>query len=244
MDGQFHSRGGPHRPEFRADNHLRPITFPFPWFLGARRLRVLIVAAAAISVLPWQLTAQTPQAAQEAERLHLQTELPRTPDTKRFTFKLPSESLWLVIAVALGVMLYALRDLLPTWRVRRRAGWTPQGLAAGAAGIDSRAPEVVLSTADELAAKGRFVDAIHVLLLQALATIRQGLDQQFADSLTSREIFRSAKLSNASRKALGHMIYTVERTYFGKLPAAHSDYLDCRASFNALAEALHAGAQG
>jgi hypothetical protein len=75
-----------------------------------------------------------------------------------------------------------------------------------------------------------------------LADIRRGLDQQFADSLTSREILRSAKLSDAGRTSLRDIINRVEWTYFGEHPASLPDYVACRASFNALAQALHGSA--
>ena len=52
----------------------------------------------------------------------------------------------------------------------------------GASQTGPRTPEVVLGAADELAAQGRFVEAMHVLLLQALADIRRRLDEEFADS--------------------------------------------------------------
>jgi hypothetical protein len=81
-----------------------------------------------------------------------------------------------------------------------------------------------------------------VLLLQGLADIRQGLDEQFADSLTSREILRHTKLSDTGRAALRDIVSRVEWTYFGDHPAALADYEACRASFNALVQALHGDA--
>jgi len=78
-----------------------------------------------------------------------------------------------------------------------------------------------------------------VLLLQGLADIRRHLGEQFADSLTSREILRSTKLSEAGRGPLRDIIARVEWTYFGKHPAEREDYLACRTSFESLAHALH-----
>ena len=45
-----------------------------------------------------------------------------------------------------------------------------------------------------------------MLLLQGLAEMRQRVEQQFADSLTSREILRCAKISDAGRSALRDII--------------------------------------
>jgi hypothetical protein len=191
--------------------------------------------------------AQTPQEVQTIteqviRRLDLQTELPRTPEKLRFIIKLPAELLWVVVAIALGALLYAFRDMIPILRPRRHGGWGGDEDELGAAG--AAAPAAVLGAADNLAAQGRFVEAMHVLLLQGLADIRRRLDEQFADSLTSREILRSTKLSEAGRIPLRDIVDRVELTYFGQRPAALADYQACRASFDALTQALHGAAQG
>jgi hypothetical protein len=191
--------------------------------------------------------AQTPQELQTItdqviRRLDLQTELPNGPEKLKFVIKLPPELLWVVVAIALGVLLYAFRDMIPILRSRQHGAW---GGDEGKTGeMETGTPEAVLGAADELAAQGRFVEAMHVLLLQGLADIRQRLDEQFADSLTSREILRSTKLSEGGRVPLRDIIDRVELTYFGQRPAALADYQACRASFAALAGALHGAAQG
>jgi hypothetical protein len=197
---------------------------------------------AAVCFLAIPVAAQTPQDSQRAaeqaiRKLDLQTELPREPERPRITIKLPNEVLWVVIAIALGVLLYAFRDMVPILRLwGRDRAWSGDEAVAGA--VEARTPAVVLGAADDLAAEGRFVEAMHVLLLQGLADIRARLDEQFADSLTSREILRSAKLSEAGRSSLRDIVNRVEWTYFGEHPAALADYVGCRASFNALAQAL------
>jgi hypothetical protein len=101
---------------------------------------------------------------------------------------------------------------------------------------------VVIEAADELAARGRFVEAMHLLLLHGLAHIRQRLDQQFSDSLTSREILYSTNLPEAARASLRDVVGRVELTYFGQRPAGLADYTACRESFNALGRALYGSA--
>ena len=130
--------------------------------------------------------------------------------------------------------------MIPVLRAGRSGMWAEDETAALQAG--PRAPEVVLDAADELAAQGRFVEAMHVLLLQALADIRRRLREEFADSMTSREILRSRQVSDALRRPLRDVISRVEWTYFGGHPAVRDDYLACRTSFSALVEALHYGA--
>jgi hypothetical protein len=191
------------------------------------------------------LPAQTPQEVQKTaeqviRKLDLQTTLPREPERQRFTFRMPGEVLWLVVIVGLGVLIYAFRDYIPIWRWGQGGAWNSEETTDG--GGEARAPAAVLGAADDLAAEGRFVEAMHVLLLQSLADIRAGLDEQFADSLTSREILRSStKLSEAGRASLRDIINRVEWTYFGEHPAALPDYEACRASFNALIQAMHGG---
>ena len=52
----------------------------------------------------------------------------------------------------------------------------------------------------------------------------------------------ATKLSEAGRSSLRDIVNRVEWTYFGEHPAALADYVACRASFNALAQALHGNA--
>jgi hypothetical protein len=176
-------------------------------------------------------------AEQVIRRLDLQSKLPTEPERPRMTLQLPPEVLWVVIAVALVVLLYTFRDMLPFWRRGLRGGWGADDSAPDDA--TGQRPEVVLGAADELARDGRYVEAMHVLLLQALAEMRRRLGE-FADSLTSREILRHARLSPAGAGALRDIVERVERTHFGLRPAAEADYQACRASFGALAQALRA----
>ncbi len=178
---------------------------------------------------------------QAIHKLDLQTELRRQKEPQEpYQLKLPPETVWIAVVVGVLVLLYAFRDMIPILRAGRGGAWAEDEAAALDAG--PRAPEVVLDAADDLAAQGRFVEAMHVLLLQALADIRKRLDEQFADSMTSREILRSRKLADAFRRPLREVISRVEWTYFGGHPAVREDYLACRLSFSALAQALQRGA--
>ena len=221
-------------------------------FIG--RLRRIVAAPTGLGILVnlvmlalagSHAAAQTPEevqrlADQSIRRLNLQTDLPLVPEPLGLNLKIPPEVLWIVIAAAVAVLLYAFRDLIPILRASRGEDWTTDdaGLGDGKVGT----PAAALGAADQLAAGGRFAEAMHVLLLQGLAAIRVGLDEEFADSLTSREILRSARLSDAGRSSLRDIVDRVELTYFGQRPAALADYVACRTSFNALTQALHGGA--
>jgi hypothetical protein len=188
---------------------------------------------------PSDSTIQT-LADQAIRRLDLQTELHRQPEPLWWSLKLPPETVWLAVIVGLGVLLYAFRDMVPYLRVNRDGTWELEEV--GAAEARSQAPAIALGAADELAAQGHFVEAMHVLLLQALAEIRRRLDEQFADSMTSREILRSKHLSDDLRGPLREVVNRVEWSYFGDHPAEKNDYVACRSSFSAIARVLHGSA--
>ena len=88
---------------------------------------------------------------------------------------LPPETLWVVVAIALGILAYAFRDLIPM--LRAGSGRIAQADEGVAGATTPGAQAVVIEAADELAARGRFVEAMHLLLLHGLAHIRQRLDR-------------------------------------------------------------------
>jgi hypothetical protein len=214
-------------------------------FVG--RLRWLAAAPAAAAMLALsggRVTAQTPQQVQQLadqaiRRLDLQTSFPVVPELPRLP-SLPAEVLWIVIGVATAFLLYTFRDLIPILRSSQGDNWISEDAIGG--GGKAGSPAAALGAADDLAAQGRFVEAMHVLLLQGLAAIRAGLNEEFADSLTSREILRRASLSDPGRASLRDIVDRVEWTYFGQYPAVLADYQACRASFNTLTQVLHGGA--
>jgi hypothetical protein len=213
-------------------------------FVGRLRWVAAAPAAAVLLALSGgRVAAQTPQqiqqlADQAIRRLDLQTTFPVVPEPIRIAF--PPELLWIVIGIAVAIMLYAFRDLIPSLRSSQGDDWMSEDAIGG--GGKAGSPAAALGAADDLAAQGRFVEAMHVLLLQGLAAIRAGLDEEFADSLTSREILRRARLSEPGRASLRDIVNRVEWTYFGQYPAALADYEACRTSFNTLTQALHGGA--
>jgi hypothetical protein len=214
--------------------------------VSVRIVHRFVFAAILAGGLAWSPAAwpQSPDAAEKTARdsirsLGLQTELPLRQVRQPIPVHLPVEVVWLALICAAALMLYLLRDSLPFWR-RSRDQWdeAPEGLEPGSAAgaVDA------LSAADQLSRYGRFVEAMHMLLLQSLAEIRQRLGVQFADSLTSREILRGTTLSSQGRASLREIVAAVEWTYFGGYPAEMRDYAACRRSFENLRRALAGGA--
>ena len=212
---------------------------------AALAMSAAFLSAALTTLWIGPLAAQTPEqvqalAQQAIKRLDLQTELLRQPEPFQWDISLPPETLWIIVVVGVGMLLYLFRDMIPMFRSRRGADWS--GDEVGAAATGQPAAGLALGAADELAAQGRYVEAMHVLLLQALAEIRVRLNEQFADSLTSREILRNKQLSDDLRHPLRDVVGRVEWSYFGEHPAERNDYLACRSSFAALARCLYGSA--
>jgi hypothetical protein len=176
------------------------------------------------------------------KRLGLQVSMPHTPtkldDLSGWNFHLPA---WLIyVAATLGAVVigYIVLDMIPGWRARDDDSWATTG--DGLLGATDPA-ELTLAQADELAARGFFVEAMHLLLLHSLAEIRRRLRLEFADSLTSREILRRARLPEEVTDTLRSIVTRVELSYFGGYPAAQPDYESCRAGFEALSSVLAQG---
>ena len=176
-----------------------------------------------------------------ARQSDLQLQLPGgEPEPTSSSIQLPEWILWVVIIGGALFVLYYLRDIIPMPGWRRSMGEGP-GEAEEGAPLAAQSPSDILLAADELAREGRYVDAMHVLLLKGLADIRQRLGEEFADSLTSREIMRRARLSAAGASALREIVLGVERSYFGEHPVGPRDYEVCRRRFDELGAALAAG---
>ena len=206
------------------------------WFITLLLLFEPVMALA-------QSASQIEQArAAVARQSDLQLQLPGgEPEPTSSSIELPEWILWVVIGGGLLFVLYYLRDIIPMpgWRRSMAEG---TGEAEAGAPLAAQSPSDILLAADELAQEGRYVDAMHVLLLKGLADIRQRLGEEFADSLTSREIMRRARLSAAGASALRDIVLGVERSYFGEHPVGPRDYEVCRRRFDELGAALAAGA--
>lgn len=199
--------------------------------VGALMLIVAVDPAGARS--PEEIAAAKDAALRQ---LDLQLELPAEDEANGWPkLHIPPEFLLAALLLGLAVVAYQFKDMLFIGRRAHDRDWDGSQAADG-----ESAPALVSPTvaADELARQGRFVDAMHLLLLQSLAAIRERLDEPFADSLTSREILRGTRLSDAGKASLREIVMRVELSYFGQHPAERSDYDLCRARFDALAQTL------
>jgi len=92
--------------------------------------------------------------------------------------------------------------------------------------------------ADELARRGDFAEAMHILLLRSLDELRRHLGVSIAVSLTSREILRHVSLPSEGRSVFADIIDRVELSYFGGRRPGADEYTACRGSFDALTDVL------
>lgn len=140
-----------------------------------------------------------------------------------------------VFAIVVGLAIY-----------RQIAGYAGEDAPAP---VDRRAADAQLAAvierprddADELAAQGRFAEAIHTLLLRTLHELASQNLVRVTPALTSREILARVSLLGDAREALSGLIVAVEQTWFGDDVPQLADYQRCRAEFDRFAAAYRRG---
>lgn len=142
---------------------------------------------------------------------------------------------WGALAVLAALIIYAIvRELLRIWApppravkplVVEEAGWRP----------DAADARDLLAAADELAARGLFVEAAHLILLRSVQDIEKRRPRSVKISLTAREIAALPAIPDAARSAFVGIARLVERGLFGGRPVGADDFAQCRAAYEAFA---------
>ena len=147
--------------------------------------------------------------------------------------------MWGLLAIGLGLVAFwfVSEFAKPSDDVALPAGDADAKVAAQTQAIIDRP----LGDADDLAARGEYVEAIHTLLLRTLHELARSAMVRVERSHTSREILARVPLLADARDALHVLITYVELTHFGDEPATATDYARCREQFNRFAEAFRAG---
>ncbi|MDR2442708.1 MAG: hypothetical protein LBE31_04215 [Deltaproteobacteria bacterium] len=99
--------------------------------------------------------------------------------------------------------------------------------------------DTIQASADALAEKGLFTEAIHKLLLDTIDQIKLNKNLTVTPSLTSREIILLLNLEAKAEQAFHTLVEKVELTWFGGRPPASDDYTKCRAVFVDLKKTLN-----
>ncbi|MDR3073357.1 MAG: DUF4129 domain-containing protein [Deltaproteobacteria bacterium] len=187
------------------------------------------------------------KAAKDAERaLGLQTSLPLkekrepaplpAPPERAWDLSLDKILLWGAVAVGLTILVLSLRG--SRWSDSRSRRFAREDAVSPAPEESASRLDKVHGQAEDLAGRGDFAGAMHLLLLQSVRELRSRLDMAIAVSLTSREIARRASLSPEGRAAFAGIVTRVEISYFGGREPGHEEYLACREHFEALVQAL------
>lgn len=141
---------------------------------------------------------------------------------------------WIFLAGVLAAVLVSLTRWVVERSARRGTGGQerggPDGGGAGRGGEGS----LDLGEIDRLAEEGQFEDAVHLLLLRALAMISRGRAGAFSASATSREILRSEALAPGERPLLERLVEQVERSLFGGATIGPEEFRGCRKAFQGL----------
>lgn len=135
-----------------------------------------------------------------------------------------------VIAGVLFVLYFLLRELVPERWFRRKIAitatdWRPE---------PGKAREL-LEDADGLAARGRFEEAIHLLLFRSIDDLVSRRPGAVRPAFTSRDIAGLEVLPSEARAAFARLAQAVERTFFGGRPADADAFGQARADYQAFA---------
>lgn len=87
--------------------------------------------------------------------------------------------------------------------------------------------DLPLPDPDALARRGNFGEAIHVLLLAAIAGLTRRLRLVLPGHLTSREILKELPINDDRREDLGRLVRSAERFHFGGSATGEAEYLAC-----------------
>jgi hypothetical protein len=142
---------------------------------------------------------------------------------------------WLALG-GLGVLLaWAAFKVFGNWHTS--AGSTNPPVDPGALAKTSSSLRGATGSADQLARAGRFAEALHALLLQAIAELSRRCE--VAGSLTTRELLHSAAatLRDDGQAALRELAASVERVHFGGRAALEEDYQQGLSAYRRFADA-------
>jgi len=124
-------------------------------------------------------------------------------------------------ALAMWLMVFNLQSVA----AKRRQGRTGRKPDDASPGPGTELPVDWLEKADNLARHGRFAEAIHLLLLGALAIVRVA-DGPASESKTAREIARTHVGPHPER--LHALVRASELAHFGGRPATQAQFETCR----------------
>ena len=155
----------------------------------------------------------------------VQTEMPETPPGEpRQPISIPSANpvgamtLFVACVVALLLAFAVTTDWAP---LRKRLSGRPRRSARPAGATAEQLPDSFVQ-ADDLAAQGRYAEAVHALLLGVLSMPRSG-ERRWPAAATGREIARHLRSDD-----LCQLVAAAELAHFRGQPASMDDFRHCR----------------
>jgi hypothetical protein len=141
--------------------------------------------------------------------------------------------LWaLLAAAALAILWLVARRLAASDRWRRNVpaadaddAWRPAAAPALA----------LLGEADALAARGRFAEAVHLLLFRSIADLDERRPGLVRPALTSRDISALDEIPSGPRGAFARIATLVEYSLFARRSLAEADWRASRAAYEEFA---------
>ena len=136
---------------------------------------------------------------------------------------------------AVRTLLIVLAGLLVAWLAWRLlaplARWRPRPATEEEWAPERDAALALLEDADALAARGRFAEAVHLLLQRSIGQIRATRPEWLSPSSTAREIAALPALPDTARTAFSVMAERVERALFALRPLERQDWQAARAAY-------------
>lgn len=157
---------------------------------------------------------------------------PGEPEARGF---LGTAAVWLIWVIA-GIVVI----VFVAWGARELLGYTDDASLSGddrGEARDERHRVVArpLARAEELAADGRFGEAIRALLLRTLAELVRATPGRLQPSLTSREILAAVAVADEARNSLAELVHAVEISHFGGKEPGAAEYSRCLDLFQGFA---------
>jgi hypothetical protein len=133
--------------------------------------------------------------------------------------------LWAMLVLMLGyLVMWAFQEFRSLRRQAARLTATGDAGSAAAAGEKERYPTL----ADQLAAGGRFTEAVHALLVDALLSLERTQKVTIHPSTTSREVIRQLAGDGGVLSLLTTLVVAVEHSLFAGMSISRDDYQRCR----------------
>ena len=147
---------------------------------------------------------------------------------------------WIVVIVVVVLLVVALVVALSKQSLGQEAeevaATQAEGSIASFVSTGGKQEICYLKRAEELAAQGSYQEAVHMLLLGAIAHLSKTSHLNCRSSETSREVLRGYQAEPEQRRALQSLVLAVERSIFGGRPLSREEFDSCHVCLKTLVQ--------